>query len=83
MMCFAQGVIDDLASHGNLTGIIALVGGLGVVVLAIVTSFFRSVLIARGRERTKREIAAYVAQGSIDAEKAVAILDAGTSGEEA
>ena len=41
-------------------------------------------LRTRDRERTKREIAAYVAEGSIDADKAVAMMKAGkeSSGEE-
>ena len=51
---------------GCLTGMIAIIGG-------TVTSVVRS----RAREQTKREIAAYVAEGSLDPEKAVAMLNAG------
>ena len=54
---------------GCLTGMIAIIGG-------TITSVVRS----RTREQTKREIAAYVAEGSIDPDKAVAMLNAGMSG---
>ena len=51
---------------GCLTGMIAIIGG-------TITSVVRS----RAREQTKREIAAYVAEGTIDPDKAVAMLNAG------
>jgi hypothetical protein len=51
---------------GCMTGMIAIVGGTIV-----------SVVRHRAREQTKREIAAYVAEGSLDPDKAVAMLNAG------
>ena len=53
-------------SLGCLTGIIA-----------IITTMTASVLKTRAREQTKRELAAYVAEGSLDPEKAVAMINAG------
>ena len=35
------------------------------------------VFVARGQEQTRRELAAYVAEGSLDPDQAVAMLDAG------
>ncbi len=54
-----------------------------VAIVAIVAGATTKMATSRGRERTRREIAAYVAEGSIDADKAVAMLKAGeaTSGE--
>ncbi len=37
------------------------------------------VLVGRGQERTRRELAAYVAEGSLDPDQAVAMLNAGRS----
>ncbi len=55
-----------------------------VAIVAIVAGATTKMTTTRARERTKREIAAYVAEGSIDADKAVAMLKAGEklSGEE-
>ncbi len=55
-----------------------------VAIVAIVAGTATKMATTRARERTKREIAAYVAEGSIDADKAVAMMKAGkeSSGEE-
>ncbi len=55
-----------------------------VAIVAIVAGTATKMATTRARERTKREIAAYVAEGSIDADKAVAMLkaDEKLSGEE-
>ena len=37
------------------------------------------VLVARGQERTRRELAAYVAEGTLHPDQAVAMLNAGRS----
>lgn len=50
-----------------------------VAVVAIIAGTVSKTLINRARERTRREIAAYVAEGSIDADKAVEMLKAGRS----
>ncbi|MHC4447007.1 MAG: hypothetical protein ACYSXF_04385 [Planctomycetota bacterium] len=48
-----------------------------VAIVGIVAGAATKMATTRARERTKREIAAYVAEGSIDADKAVAMLKAG------
>lgn len=53
-----------------------IVGG-AVAIVAIGASAIKGVLSTRARERTKREIAAYVAEGTIDPDKAIAMLKAG------
>jgi outer membrane murein-binding lipoprotein Lpp len=50
---------------GGVVGIVGIVGG-------CVTS----IVVNRAREKTKREIAAYVAEGSIDPDKAVEMFKA-------
>ncbi len=55
---------------------IFVIGGL-IAIIAIVFGAATKIIVGRSREQTKREIAAYVAEGSIDPDKAVAMLNAG------
>ena len=50
-----------------------------IAIIAIVFGAATKIIVGRSREQTKREIAAYVAEGSIDPDKAVAMLNAGES----
>lgn len=60
---------------------IFVIGGLIAIIaiIAIVFGAATKIIVGRSREQTKREIAAYVAEGSIDPDKAVAMLNAGES----
>jgi len=58
-----------------------LVGGT-VAVVWIVFASISSVLTVRAREQTRREIAAYVAEGSIDKDTAIAMLKASQADDE-
>lgn len=55
----------------SLTGVAAIVMFGLVVIVYLVYSNWRKVAIARARERTRRDLAAYVAEGTIDPEHAV------------
>lgn len=57
--------------------VVAIVGGLLVAVVAIVVGGIRGVIRTRSRERSRREIAAYVAEGTITPADAKALLEAG------
>jgi hypothetical protein len=61
----------------ELIAMLAISGGLFVAVLSIVLCSVKSVLRSRDRERTRREVAAYVAEGSISPQDAKEILEAG------
>ena len=56
---------------------IAIVGGLTVAIVAIVTGAIRKTLTTRAREQSRREIAAYVAEGSISPDDAAKLLSKG------
>lgn len=60
---------------------IALVGGIVIALTAIVFSFVRSMVLGTARESSRREIAAYVAEGSMTAEEGERLLKAGESTE--
>ncbi len=51
-----------------------------IAIIAIIAGAATKIIVGRSREQTKREIAAYVAEGSIDPDKAVAMLNAGKPG---
>ncbi len=59
--------------------LIAIGGGLVIALISVVGSYTRSILVARAREQSRREIAAYVAEGSMSAEDGKMLLDAGRS----
>ena len=50
------------------------------VIVGIVTGAVASVLKTRSRESTRRELAAYVAEGSLAPHDAVAVMNAGEKG---
>jgi len=56
--------------------------GTMIAVVAIISGCARRIVTSQGRERTRREIAAYVAEGSIDPDKAIEMLKAGEKGQD-
>src|SRR5262249_45827202 len=61
-----------------LIPIIAVGGGLLVAVVAVITTAVQKTAQTKAREETRREIAAYVAEGTISPDDATKILSAGT-----
>jgi hypothetical protein len=57
-----------------LTGIIAILGGFTVAIVAIVGSNIAETRARREREETKRELAAYVAEGSLSLDQAERLI---------
>lgn len=70
-------MLTTLATSGDeVVMIMALIGGV-IAVVAIITSSVEKVKIARAREESRREIAAYIAEGSISAEDGRRLMDSG------
>jgi hypothetical protein len=67
-----------LASAGEL----APVGAFAVIIVWIVVGYTSSTAKARAREESRREIAAYVAEGTISPDDAVRLINAGRSANE-
>ena len=61
-----------------LIPIIAITGGVIVALVAIITSAITKASQTKAREESRREIAAYVAEGTISPDDAAKILSAGT-----
>jgi pyrroline-5-carboxylate reductase len=53
---------------------IVIIGGFGIAFVAIITNAIRSTVSTRAREQSRREIAAYVAEGSISPDDAAKLL---------
>jgi len=67
----------DLMTSGEFIPILAIALGCLTGMVGIIGGTICSVVRSRAREQTKREIAAYVAEGTIDPDKAVDMLNAG------
>ncbi len=67
--------MDTGISFDDLLPVIAVVGGLGIAALAIISHLIRTVSHRRHFEESRREIAAYVAEGSIAPEDAQRLLE--------
>lgn len=61
----------------DLIPLVAIVGGIIIALVAIVSSMIVSASRTKQRESTRREVAAYVAEGSMSPEDAERILSAG------
>ena len=73
----SDNLLQYIMKEDILIPVLAIGGGMLIAIIAIITSTIRSVAVTRAREQTKRELAAYVAEGSLDPDKAVAMINAG------
>ena len=71
--------IIRLIDGGMLIPLVAIVLGCGIGMVAIIATAITRMSAARHREETRREIAAYVAEGTISPQDAVAMINAGQS----
>ncbi|MEE9130911.1 MAG: hypothetical protein V3T84_12905 [Phycisphaerales bacterium] len=79
-MCYlAQsfGEFDRLIDSGMVIPLVAIVLGCGTGMVAIIATAITRTTTSRHREQTRREIAAYVAEGTISPQDAVVMLNAG------
>ena len=67
-------VLGNLTNTGSLTMILIF----GVPIVAIVMGTLSTILSTRSKERTRQEIAAYVAEGTMTAEEGAQLLKAGS-----
>ncbi len=72
-------VIHDLVRSPFCIPLAAIIFGCAALRVCSIGCGVSKVLVGRGQDRTRRELAAYVAEGSLDAEQAVAMLNAGRS----
>lgn len=68
--------VHTLAISGEEVGAIMMVGMLVIAFVSIVAAYVHKIVRARAFEASRREIAAYVAEGSISADDAQKLLAA-------
>lgn len=61
-----------------VVGVMAIAGA-ACVIVGLILDHMKKMMTIRAREESRREIAAYVAEGSITADDAAKIISAGTS----
>lgn len=61
----------------ELIPLVAIVGGVTIALVGIISSNITGAAKSKAREQTRREVAAYVAEGSMTPEEAERILKAG------
>ena len=67
---------DAVSRLLSVPTVIFVIGG-AIPIVAIVFGSISMIIVNRAKECTRREIATYVAEGSIDPDTAVAMLNAG------
>ena len=70
-------VVHDLVHSPFCVPLAAIIFGCAAFMVCGISCAVSKTLVGRDRERTRRELAAYVAEGSLDPDQAVAILNAG------
>ena len=73
----ACGDFADFAGTDHFIAIIAITFGAILGGLGILGGTVTTIVKTRAKELTKRELAAYVAEGTIDPDKAILMLNAG------
>ena len=74
-------LIESFAREpGLLIPIIAITGGLTIGAIGILSSMVTDMVKVRQREESRREIAAYIAEGSMTPEEGERVLNAGRKG---
>ena len=66
-----------LAFDGDMIPVVAIGGGLTVAIVSLISSSIRKTKSIEAREESRREIAAYVAEGSMTADDAAKLINAG------
>jgi hypothetical protein len=66
-----------LASGGEEVATIAVTGGLCIAILGMILGTVKTISQTKQREQTKREIAAYIAEGSMTPEQGEKLIAAG------
>lgn len=72
-------VIQLLIERGAIIPVTAIAFGCSIPIFGAIAGAIRGSIVGRAREEARREIAAYVAEGSMSPEDAERILNAGRS----
>jgi hypothetical protein len=73
----AGGLMTRVLDEDLLVPVLAIVCGSLIAIVAITSTMIRTILVSRAKEQSRRELAAYVAEGTLEADRAISLLDAG------
>lgn len=65
--------------HPSMVTTLTIIGGMVFAIISIIGSYVTKIVRSRAFEASRREIAAFVAEGTISADDAAKLLAAGTS----
>lgn len=69
-----------IIDNDNFLSVMAIGLGCSVGIIAIIAGVAGKVAIAKAREKSRREMAAYVAEGTMAPQDAIALMNAGKTG---
>jgi len=72
---FGQTMAEFLFKEDMFIPVLAIACGTIIALVSIIWGTTRSMVVQKERERTKRELAAYVAEGTMSADKAIALME--------
>ncbi|MDG2021052.1 MAG: hypothetical protein P8J59_03780 [Phycisphaerales bacterium] len=77
----SQSELDPFVANvfEHLPVVVVFGAGMIIAVVAILAGVMRSIFVSRAQERTRQEVAAYVAEGSMSAAEGESLLKAGAS----
>jgi len=71
-------VVQNISSNEDIIiPLVAISGGILMVIIAIIFGAVRRMVISTNLERSRREIAAYIAEGSMSPEDGERLINAG------
>ncbi len=77
MLATLAGIPLETIEGGQIIALVAVGGGILFMTVWVIASNARSTAVAKEREQSRREIAAYVAEGSMTPEQAERLLASG------
>lgn len=75
-----EGAVQGLIERDTIIPVLAIFMGCLIAIISIVVAGVRRVSETKARERTRSEVAAYIAEGSMSAEEGERLLNAGPKG---
>ncbi len=73
-----QDVVQEISSNEDIIiPVVAITGGILIAIIAIVFGSVRRMVMSSNLEKSRREIAAYIAEGSMSPDDGERLLNAG------
>lgn len=74
-----EDIIRVMSERGVIIPVVAIAFGCAIPIVGAIAGSIRGSIVGRAREESRRELAAYVAEGSMSTDDAERLLNAGRS----